>query len=120
MTAQDRAITAGLSAMGRFGGREITYRRGSESIEITAIKGRYPIEQLSGETLVNTAELTDWIFLVAELADLTPPTPQRGDWIEYQSLRFDVVSLPGLDCFGYSDPQRTWLRVHTVQTPVET
>ncbi len=114
MSGQDRAVTAGLTAARRVAGQAIVYGRGDTEIEITAIKGRHPIQQITDETVYGSGELTDWIFPAADLGALG--LPARGDYVEYAGARFDVVSQPGLDCYSYSDPGRTWLRVHTLRT----
>ena len=121
MSAQARAITVALSAARNHAGEVVTYCRVATELEFNAIKGRrLPelVEQAGTRSSPYTqtqAELTDWLFPVSALADLTPAEPAIGDWIEWDGVKYPLTAAEDGKCWRWVDPAQTWVRVHTVK-----
>ena len=113
---QDTSITAGLAIAAEFTGRAVVYHRLTASLSFSAIAGKYSSQAVDGVTVIGEVQLDDWLFPVAAIASLTPAEPGRKDWIEVGGLRYDLIEVPGLGSWGWMDPQRTWVRVHTKLT----
>lgn len=112
---QQLAIVAGLTQQRRFAGQEITYHRGSTEVEFTAIKGRHRQQMADASGWVQTPdEITDWIFELDELEDLTPAYPQAGDWIEWGGKKLAAVAVEDGRIWRAIDPEETWIRCHTI------
>jgi hypothetical protein len=113
----DRAIAAGLAASLRVNVRAIVYHRDDDSLSFSAIKGKTIEQAVDGQAVVAEVEHADWIFKVSELADLTPATPGKGDWIEDAAgTRYDVCERTGTGWWKHVDPAKTWVRVMTTET----
>jgi len=60
----------------------------------------------------------DWLIPASQIEDLSPATPERGDYVEHTDAggtvrRYDVMAPPGLRPWRFMDRGRGWLRVHT-------
>lgn len=91
------------------------YHRGAVSCPLGATFGRR-------ETIVEAAGIVEqheqWDFVITA-ADLVlegvASLPRSGDWIEVAGRKYEVLPLPGQDCFRPCDPFGTQLRIHTKQ-----
>jgi len=64
-------------------GTSVTYRRGSDAVEITAQKLVVDVEVDRGDGLVTISQRVDWVIQAADLVlGATPATPVEGDTIE--------------------------------------
>lgn len=116
MTAIDRALTSGLRASLNINGRDLVYHRGTTTLaSFRAIKGRHTERAVDGTVVVAETELTDWIFPVAALASLTPAEPGKQDWVAVDGHRYDVAEVAGTGWWEHMTPDRTWIRLHTVE-----
>lgn len=102
----------------------VTYRRGSDMVELAATIGRTVFEVDSGRGLLEKVEARDFLVLAEELV-LAGETvlPERGDQV--RETRGDTVFVyevmaPGREPhFRWSDPYRKTLRIHTKQVSTE-
>lgn len=109
-----KVIRAAHRAASRVQGGEILYRRGDNSVTITATFGR-------SQMLVETAEAVrtlhtdrDFLFPAADLVlGGQAAKPQKGDLIEAGAETYEVLPLDGEQCFRRPDPAGTMIRVFT-------
>jgi len=96
----------------------VTYRRGTESVELSATIGKRVFEVDDGYGVLEKVEARDFLVLAGELILAGEATlPERGDQVrETQGERVFVyeVMAPGrAPHFRWSDPYRKTLRIHT-------
>lgn len=98
-------------------GTAVTYRRGPDSVQLTAIVGATPTERDDGAGTIVRSTVRDYLIAAAELVlGGEPTTPQRGDRIEEASGHvFEVMPAiaKGQLPWRYSTPGRDTYRVHT-------
>jgi hypothetical protein len=120
VSAETRAITAGLKAGLRYRGQLISYRRGAALKSVTAMRGRTLQEQAGAvygtAYATASAELTDWVFQVSSLTGWESATPAAGDTITAGGVTYLVTAAEDGRAWRYVDPSETWVRVHTVRT----
>lgn len=94
-------------------GETITYRRGSLSASIEAVRAGISVPDGGGEIVAN-ADVVDWLVEPAKLVlDQNVVTPQRSDQIVDASGQvYDL--LPG-NPSDFSDSFETYHRIHTVR-----
>lgn len=101
-------------------GAEVTYRRGAQSVTLTAIRGQslLRISDRFGNSRVERTQ-SDFLVLASDLElGGTATTPQRGDTIEDtingKALTYKVLPPgEGEPCWRWSDEARTGYRIHT-------
>ncbi len=98
--------------------REVTYRRGTESVVVKATIGRTLFEQEDGAGVTIRQQVRDYLIDTADLVLAgTPTLPARGDRIEELDAgwkhTYEVLPLGGEQHWRYSDPYRWTLRIHT-------
>jgi hypothetical protein len=89
----------------------VTYRRGGQSLELQATRGRRTYELDDGAGGIVTAEVTDFLVAGADLAAFGEPKP--GDLIEVDGLRHEVLALGNDACWQPCDPYHLTRRIHT-------
>ena len=100
--------------------RLVTYKRGAETIVVSATIGRTVFEIDDGVGVSTQYEARDFLILAQELMLGGERTlPQRGDRIQEtvgdQSIEYEVLAPGKEPCWRYSDPFRKTLRIHTKQ-----
>lgn len=98
--------------------REVTYRRGTESVVVKATIGRTLFEQEDGTGATVRQQVRDYLIDTEDLVLAgTPTLPARGDRIEEidagWKYTYEVLPLGGEQHWRYSDPYRRTLRIHT-------
>lgn len=95
--------------------RVVTYRRGSQSVELPAVVGQTTTERDDGSGMVLRSKTRDYLIAVADLAIEGQSTqPQRGDRIEESDGHvYQVLPLGSDPEWRYSSPINTVYRVHT-------
>lgn len=98
-------------------GTTVTYRRGSDTAEITATIGRSEFEAQDQNGVIENWESRDFLIPAASLPF---GEPLRGDVIVEVSgdleLEYEVAAPRGVPVFRYGDAFRSIVRVHTKQT----
>lgn len=105
-----------MSQMNTAAGETVTYRRGSDDVEITAVVGRtaYELIDQTGSALQTSS--IDFIVAPADLVlDSVTVTPEPGDEIDRTieggaTATYDVRPDGGLACFQL-DPSRMQMRI---------
>lgn len=102
----------------------VTYKRGAESISISATLGAMTYEVVDDHGLLVKARSSDFLIEAADLVFGGGKTePKIGDQIRVTSgddtLVFEVLDLGGVGVFRYSDPYGKVLRVHAKQIDTE-
>jgi hypothetical protein len=108
--------------------RQAAYRRGTKTIAIRATVGRTQFELTDDHGTMQRIESVDFIVRAGDLQWPVEGRPQAGDRIITRDglyppddeepdrgliREYEVLSLPGVPCWRYSDPNmRSW-RVHT-------
>ena len=100
--------------------RLVTYKRGAETIVVSATIGKTVFEIDDGVGVSTQYEARDFLILAQELVLGGERTlPQRGDRIQEpqgdQSVEYEVLAPGKEPCWRYSDPFRKTLRIHTKQ-----
>jgi len=95
----------------------ITYTRGNDSVEITAMAAKSTYQVDNGHGIIEEVTLQDFIIDAADLIiDDIEILPQRDDIIEWGvagvATRFLVCGMPGVPPFQ-RDAYRGRLRIHT-------
>ena len=98
--------------------RDVTYRRGMESVVVKATIGRTVFEQDDGAGVIVRTQVRDYLIDTADLVLAGQQTlPEKGDRIEEtdagQQFVHEVLPLGGEQHWRYSDPYRRALRIHT-------
>ena len=104
--------------------REVTYRRGVDSVPVQATVGRTLFEQDDGSGAIVRTEVRDYLIDTADLVLAGQPAlPERGDRIEEteggKKFTYEVMPLGTEPHWRYSDPYRKTLRVHTKHIATE-
>lgn len=100
--------------------RTVIYRRGAASVTLAAVLGRTRIDVEDAEGVTVRSYVRDFLLRADDLrlgGDRILPQP--GDRIEEAAddgtYIHEVLPLAGGDCWRWSDPHRTIIRVHTRQ-----
>jgi hypothetical protein len=98
--------------------REVTYRRGAESVVVKATIGRTVFEQDDGTGVIVRTQVRDYLIDTVDLVIAGQPTlPEKGDRIEEtdagKKYVYEVLPLGSEPHWRYSDPYRRTLRIHT-------
>lgn len=115
MSSFSQLLAGGLATLRQAAGDPATYQRGALSVALSSVlPGKSEYETTDSFGMTTTAEANDWIFAAAELVldgELTTPLP--GDQIVINGATFELVDLPGRNCYSGSDPQGSTIRCHT-------
>lgn len=113
-----RAIGAAQATIRRACGQVVTYRRDSESVEVTAVPGSTSTESSDADGVTVTGEVRDFLFAIEDLYLAGRRIePKRGDRITVpvgRMRRIYEVTSPG-NAAHYRDSGTagdTW-RIHT-------
>jgi hypothetical protein len=98
--------------------REVTYRRGAESVGVKATIGRTVFEQDDGAGVIVRTQVRDYLIDTVDLVIAGQPTlPEKGDRIEEtdagKTYIYEVLPIGAEPHWRYSDPYRRTLRIHT-------
>lgn len=105
-------------------GRKVIYRRGQQSVEVTASISSTIFEVINDSGFVELVHSRDYLIATEALVlDSATVLPKSGDRIEEvlngQALTHEVMcpdrSKP---CWRFSDPYRRCIRIHTKQIEV--
>jgi len=104
--------------------RQVTYRRGVDSVSVQATVGRTVFEQDDGSGVIVRTEIRDYLIDTVDLVLAGQPAlPERGDRIEEtvggKKFTYEVMPLGTEPHWRYSDPYRKTLRVHTKHIATE-
>lgn len=96
----------------------ITYLRGATSLSFGANPDAANEAGLNASGQIITFGERDWAFALAELATLTPPSPQTGDKIRWvigtQTHEWRVQPLAAGPLFDDLDTRRGRIALHTI------
>ena len=116
-TAINQSFTTLLAAAGI----RVTYARGDANVTVLAVPGSTQYAESTGAGYIETSQTRDYLILATDLKiGGEPVLPERGDTITENVNGVDMVypvASPGGDrLYGYADPYRQVLRIHTTQT----
>jgi len=112
MFDQAAAVTLWPSIAAAFG-QTITYHRGANSVELTAIKTEPLTVEANDYGVIIHAEANDFLILASDLViSEAAITPQEDDYIEIGSSEHKIMPV-GEGFFQYEDPGETIIRVNT-------
>ncbi len=96
----------------------VTYRRGDYSVPLQATRAKTSPDVMDDYGTTITATVPDWLIAAADLIlNSETEEPEPGDTIEPDAGGvFEVMKVGGEQCFAYSDPGRTQLRIHSKET----
>lgn len=102
-------------------GRSVTYRRGGDSVTVTATIGRTEFELDDEFGVLQKFESRDFLIPAADLVlNSVTVLPERGDEIDETqggtTYTYEVMAPGKEPHFRFSDPYRRTLRIHTKQT----
>jgi hypothetical protein len=114
MTAFSNATSALMATLKQAAGAAITYRRGANSVPVTAVRGQSNIEIAQADGRVIQFTSSDWMIEAANLViNGTAVEPARGDTIEHMvgatTSTYEVLDPP----FKPMDAGATAYRVYT-------
>jgi hypothetical protein len=90
----------------------ITYKRAADSLSLSATLGRSDFESLASNDATLRLRTVDFIVTTSAFKfGSTAITPQVNDEIEYAGNSYRVSMMAG-NCYRYSDPQKTSIRIH--------
>ena len=97
--------------------RQVTYRRGEQSVGLRATLGRSDPTIDNGAGFPLGIAAADFIVTPSDLViGGNPVEPAAGDRITDQDGRvFEVLEVPGGMPWRFTDPERTAMRIHTKQ-----
>lgn len=115
------SIRALAISLKRAGGVLVSYGRGNDAINITAIPGGTRHDDYSDiQEASLTARERDWFILAEDLSIGGSVLPQRGDtitWIDSVGTThtYDVRPRAGDRCYRFTDQTMQIIRVYTVE-----
>lgn len=124
MSALSDVLANVFGTIADLSGVTITYTRGADSVSLTAVPGRTPVELLEGDDVVEQLRYTDWLIDPAELLLAgSQVEPRRNDQITVADTDSDMngnlfrcTELPiDRQVWRYSEEHaRAWIRVHSL------
>jgi hypothetical protein len=93
--------------------RDIVYTRKGVEYEMTATTARTTFESIGPTGFPEKMIVMDFIIAKNLMTDIFPP--KKGDTVSYNGNTYEVMSLPGIPEFEYTDADRRAVRVHTKQ-----
>lgn len=118
--AANAVLTAHRAALA-VAGEAVTYRRGNDAIELTALPARVQAIEDDGSEFSHSSREKDWIVAAEDLVIAsTPFVPARGDVIRWENAgvvrEFQVLPRENDGrYYRHCDPSRVKLRVYTVE-----
>jgi hypothetical protein len=102
-------------------GLSVVYRRGADSVTLTATPGRTNYQTSTEDGAIIETKARDYLISRADLIlDGQEVEPAVGDIIEEvvgdRTYMHAVTENEGAKCFEFSDEYRTTLRIHTKWT----
>ncbi len=118
MALLDDALAFHVKTLNSAAGETITFKRGDDTVSLTAVVGQSQFDELSTTGEVHALSKTvDFLVKPASLVlSGSAVLPQRGDLIQRSDgSQYDV--LPGVEgtAWQYSDGRKTFLRIHSVK-----
>lgn len=118
-TLMSQAAAAMSRAIRQVAGRTVTIRRGSDSIDVTAVpsEARVTVADATSRVAVEIP-VRDYLIAADQFTGLSPAEPVEGDLLEETDLlgttRTYQVLSPGGDepAWRWSDPDRQTARLH--------
>ncbi len=117
MSQMSEAIDTHVTRLQSFAGETVTYRRGSSSVTLTAVRGQSDFDEIIGEseTTVHTRTV-DFLFDATELRlGGQSVEPTRGDQIVAGEDVYDIAPGVQTAIAQWNDGRRNLQRVHTVR-----
>lgn len=102
-------------------GRTVTYRRGEDSVEVTATVGETAFRLSDGYAAEIVVRMRDYLITAADLVlDDAQVEPQAGDRIVEGTAVYEVMGPGnGEPEWRWSGPDGTTLRIHTKHVDTE-
>lgn len=118
MSRFDDQLTRGLERLRIVAGKTVTYRRGAQSVSLTAVTGRSEYTTVDDAGMPVSNQMRDFLIEAAALVlSATQTVPVVGDTIDEvdgtQTRTHVVVSIGDGQPWQWSDPARTTMRIHT-------
>ena len=112
------AIAGAVATVKAAAGVSVTYRRGSDTVAITAIKSAVSVDLDGGDRIAVKAERVDWIVEETDLVLAGAQTePIEGDEIDEtaggQTETYVAVPVGTTGCFRHCDGTGAAFRIHT-------
>ena len=117
-TIQQRAIERGLKSNRSIAGVTVSYQReGAAAVELKAIPGSSPWDQVQDMTVVREMKSQDWIFELPAAWIAAGTRPRAGDQIvrDDTSEIHEVMAPGGEQPWRYMGTSGRWVRVFTKQ-----
>jgi hypothetical protein len=116
-TVFERATRQALAVIKRKTGVTVTYRRGGDAIELTAIRGNTGATNETSQGLRLRTETADYLIDAVDLDfGAGPVEPVIGDTLEDDGRTYEVVSLnAGEPPWIWHDPLHLRRRIHTME-----
>ena len=112
MFDQAAAVTLWPSMAAAFG-QTLTYYRGENSVELTAIKTEPSTVEANDYGVIVHAEANDFLMLASDVViSGSAVTPQEDDYVKIGSSEYKIMPV-GEGFFQYEDPGETIIRVNT-------
>lgn len=93
--------------------QSITYSRGALSVTIAATPSNNNLQVVDANGFSTTMSVTDFSFAASALTFGNGQVdPVKGDRIVWDGRLYEVLPVPGGECFDYYDPARAGIRVH--------
>jgi hypothetical protein len=103
-------------------GVAVTYRRGLDALDVTALRGRNPIQQAAAAGMVQIqSQLRDYLIPTASLVLAgSQATPAVGDRIVDGTEEWEVAAIAGGPGWEWAGASQELRRVHTKKTDSDT
>lgn len=122
--ALDQYISAAIAAAKEVAGVPVAYRRGDQSVNVTAVVGTTVFRLTDDVGVVESVQSRDYLVQAADLVlGGSAALPQRGDSIREThgstTYVYEVLAPNNEPPFSYSDTGRLLLRIHTKHVATE-
>lgn len=117
MSVFTSAITSALATVRAVAGDAVTYRRKLATAALTqVVRGKTDADIATHESeFALTFTAIDFLVAKAQLTAASLFPPKQGDTITDATGTFEVTNTPAGECFRYSDPAESQVRIHTKQ-----
>ena len=115
----DNAISSALTLRRSFAGQTVAYSDGTNSGNVTAVRGKPNVKTADALVVTITERYVDWLIPAAELEAIDPAVslpPQPGHTITANGDTFTVAYFEGLPAWSWVDSGETEYRIHTIKT----
>ncbi len=103
------AINAGLKTIQQAAGVDVEYLHDSQTFDVVAVVGDVEVDVVDESGLSVRSRVWDFIIRASDLGF----DPVAGDVITWNGRRHEVMNLGGDGVWRWSDPARTYYRIHT-------